>query len=343
MDSVFELGKDQLYAQGRFSMTLLGLRNAKISNAVSKLHGKAAKKLWPDYSLVPITNGVHMPTWVAPEIHELLDKYVGETWHFPEYTTDFTKVKNIPDAELWEAHLIRKRRLIESINDELSLKLNPEALTIAWARRLASYKRPDLITHDLAKLEEAVNQSERPVQILLAGKAHPHDTLGKEMLQQMCSRFQEPRFKGKVVIVPGYNWQLARRMVSGADIWLNTPFRYEEASGTSGMKAAANGVLQFTTLDGWTDELDWSDKGWVIDENESAHSMYSILLDKIMPTFYEFGQNGFSEQWLKMMKASMCAVLYNYSTTRMMTEYLDKVYLPVLIESDKFDTRKKLN
>lgn len=343
LDSVFELGKDQLYAQGKFSMTVLGLRNAKISNAVSQLHGKAAKKLWPDHSLVAVTNGVHMPTWVSPEIHDLLDKYVGENWHFPEYEVDFSKINDIPDEELWQAHMERKRRLISSINDELSINLRPEALTIAWARRLASYKRPDLITYDVETLAEIVNNADRPVQFLYAGKAHPRDTVGKEMLQRMCNLFQEPRFKNKVVIVPGYNWQLARRLVSGADIWLNTPFRYEEASGTSGMKAAANGVLQFTTLDGWTDEVDWNGKGWIIDEHESADSLYSTLRDQIVPEYFNFADQGYNSAWVQKMKASMIVSLERYSMKRMMKEYLEHIYLPMMLESSEFDTSKQLD
>lgn len=332
-DEVFNLGRDQLYAEGKFSMTLLGLRNATVSNAVSKLHGQAAKKLWPDYHLAAVTNGVHMPTWVSPEIHRLLDKYVGENWHYPEYEVDYYKVMDIPDQELWQAHLIRKQKLLSSISSEVNIDLNPDALTIAWARRFASYKRPDLIMHDMDRLAEIVGKGEYPIQILLTGKAHPKDTIGKTLLQQLWQNFQRPEFKNKVVLIPGYNWQLARRMVSGADVWLNTPYRYEEASGTSGMKAAANGVLQFTTLDGWTDEVDWDNIGWVIAEEDPAESLYNTLANEICPLYCHNCQHTERSEWVSRMKKSMIIALQDYSSGRMMRQYLTDLYLPTLEKS----------
>lgn len=323
-DRLFAIGKDEQYAKGGFSMTKLGMRHAQVTNAVSKLHGVAAKRLWPEQELLPITNGVHMPTWVSPEIHHLLDKYVGENWHDPAYQVDYNKIMDIPDNELWQVHLERKHKLISSLNNEMDLEFDPGRLTISWARRFAAYKRPDLISNDLARLAEIVNNTDRPVQIILTGKAHPQDQLGKGLLQQMWQSLNNDRFRHKVVLIPGYNWQLARRMVSGADIWLNTPYRYEEASGTSGMKAAANGVLQFTTLDGWTDEVDWTDKGWVISEEDPAHSLYDTLEKQIAPAFYD------QKDWVIRMKRTMLAVIYNYSTQRMLSEYMQKIYLPLI-------------
>ncbi|MFQ5492791.1 MAG: alpha-glucan family phosphorylase [Candidatus Dojkabacteria bacterium] len=333
INTIFDLGKDEIYAQGEFSMTILGLRNAKISNAVSLLHGVAAKKIWPEYNLVPITNGVHMPTWVAPEIHRLLDKYVGENWHYPNFEVDYKKVQKIPHDELWSAHLVRKEKLINSLNNSLDTELDPEALTIAWSRRLASYKRPDLITSDLARLEECVSRENEPLQVLIAGKAHPRDSVGKELVQKMNASLKRESFKNKVVIVPGYNWQLARRMVSGADVWLNTPYRFEEASGTSGMKAAANGVLQFTTKDGWTDEVDWYQKGWVISDEHPAKSLHDTLADKVLPFYFDRNAQGLNPRWIQMMLNSMELVLSHYSTGRMMSEYLEKIYMPILKRS----------
>ncbi|KXK27231.1 MAG: Phosphomannomutase/phosphoglucomutase [candidate division WS6 bacterium OLB20] len=330
MGRVFELGKDDLYAHGDFSMTVLGLRNAKISNAVSLLHGEAAKRLWPDFGLVPVTNGVHMPTWVSPEIHALLDKYVGEDWHFPGRTVDYEKVQQIPDDELWETHLERKNKLITTLNNELALELDPEALTIAWSRRLTSYKRPDMIVSDLERLKQLVQTAGKPVQILIAGKAHPRDGIGKDLLQKMNQSVSQPEFRNRVVVVPGYNWQLARRMVSGADVWLNTPYRFEEASGTSGMKAAANGVLQLTTKDGWTDEVDWFQKGWLISEENPVDSLHDTLEYKIIPLYFDHNGSGYNEDWLQMMKNTMQTVLEHYSTVRMMKQYLDLIYKPVL-------------
>ncbi|MCA9382750.1 alpha-glucan family phosphorylase [Candidatus Dojkabacteria bacterium] len=330
INSIFELGKEEIYAQGKFSMTMMGLRHAKISNAVSLLHGKAAKRIWPEYDLVPVTNGVHMPTWVSPEIHELLDRYVGENWHYPEFDVDYTRVQNIPDQELWDAHNIRKHKLITTLSTELGLNLDPDALTIAWSRRLASYKRPDMIVSDLDRLRQVLSMQDKPLQILIAGKAHPKDNAGKELVQRMNQALSTEEFKNKVILVPGYNWQLARRMISGADIWLNTPYRFEEASGTSGMKAAANGVLQFTTKDGWTDEVDWYEKGWVIPEEDPVKAMFDTLEYQIMPLFFENLNGEYNEHWVQMMKNCMELVLKNYSMERMMKEYLEKIYLPII-------------
>lgn len=330
MENIFELGKDDEFASGEFSMTVLGMRYSKLANAVSILHGKAAKKLWPDYDLIPITNGVHMPTWVSPEIHKLLDKYVGEEWHYSDSNVDYSKVQNIPHQELWNAHKIRKQKLIETLNNELDLSLDSDALTIAWSRRLASYKRPDMIVSDLEKLKELVSNPEKPIQILIAGKAHPKDTVGKELLQRMNQSLMKEEFKNRVVIIPGYNWQLARRMISGADVWLNTPYRFEEASGTSGMKAAANGALQLTTKDGWTDEVDWYQKGWIIEEENPVKSLHDTLEYQVAPLFFDSMVDGYNKHWVEMMLNGMELVLKRYSMARMMQDYLDKVYIPII-------------
>jgi len=330
INTIFDLGKDDKYADGKFSMSILGMRNAKISNAVSILHGRAAKKLWPDYDLVPITNGVHMPTWVSPEIHKLLDEYLGDVWHSGQDNVDYSKIDDIPASELWQAHISRKKKLISTLNSNLDLKLDPDALTLAWSRRLASYKRPDMIISDLDRLRKILSTTNQPVQILIAGKAHPKDTIGKEILQNMNKALSAPEFKNKVVVIPGYNWQLARRMISGADIWLNTPYRFEEASGTSGMKACANGVLQLTTKDGWTDEVDWYKKGWTIAEEEPVKSLFDTLEYQIMPLFFDSIIGSYNKYWIDMMKESMKLVLKNYSMDRMVKDYLEKVYKSII-------------
>lgn len=331
LNHLFDLGEEASYVHGGFSMTILALNFSKLANAVSKIHGQAAEKIWPAHPLVPITNGVHMETWIAPEIHALVDKYVGTDWHNPAMTTDYNKIKQIPPAELWEAHKIRKAKLINSLNAELGLNLNTEALTLAWSRRLVSYKRPDLIIANLEELKKNIVQTDMPLQILIAGKAHPADFIGKALLQKMNHSLAAPEFKNKVVIIPGYNWQLARRMVSGADVWLNTPYRFEEASGTSGMKASANGVLQFTTKDGWTDEVDWAQKGWEIGEESSHDHLHQILIQEILPLYFDRNPQGFNDRWLEMMLNSMILVLQNYSTERMMREYLEKIYSALLV------------
>lgn len=326
----FKLGQENLYAQGKFSMTIFALRNAGKSNAVSKLHGEAAKRLWPEHRLIPITNGVHMPTWVSLGIHRLLDEYVGHDWHDPRTEPDWEKMAEIPDSELWEVHTQSKRDLIDTINTELGTSLLPDALTLAWSRRFTAYKQPDIITYDMEELAEIVANQERPVQILMSGKTHPHDIAGKKVLQKMIEDFSDSRFKGRVVFIPGYNWRLARKMVSGADVWMNTPKRYEEACGTSGMKASANGILNLTTLDGWTDEVDWRNKGWVIPEEHSSKVFHNIIIDLITPAFYNVNDQGFSKEWVNRMKTTMFTVLRNYSSDRMLKDYIEKLYMPLM-------------
>ncbi len=338
IEQVFALGKDDEYANGNFSMTVLGLRNAKKSNAVSILHEKAAQKTWPNYKLEPITNGVHMPTWVAKEIHELFDNYIGEDWHDVNTDTFIHKIDDIPTHDLWHAHQHHKQLLMDVLNRELSLNLHSDILTVVWARRFASYKRPDMILSDLERLSEIVNAQGRQVQLLVAGKAHPRDGNGKALLKQIWETFHRPEFYGKLVLIPDYNWMMGHYLAAGGDVWLNTPRRYEEASGTSGMKACANGVLQFTTLDGWTDEVDWDhDKiGWEIDQHDPANSLYNRLQNEIVPMYYDKSGTGYSEEWVNRMKRSIKTVLYRYSTSRMMKDYLEKMYLPVVRESGLF-------
>ena len=327
---LFELGDDKTYSSGGFSMTIFGMRNAKVSNAVSKIHSVAAKKIWPQYNLVPVTNGVHMPTWVSTEIHELYDEFLGENWHLGCPFVNYENIKKIPKARLWNAHKIRKQKLIHSLNTELGLNLRDDVLTIAWSRRLAAYKRPDLLITDIERLKRIINNSSRPIQILIAGKSHPKDNIGKEILKRMNQCFASPEFHNKIEIIPGYNWQLARRMVSGADIWLNTPYRYEEASGTSGMKAAANGLIQFTTRDGWTDEVNWYKIGWEIPEDDSAQKMYEILENEILPLYYNINEGEYNSDWIDMMLNSMQMALKDFSTDRMVREYLEKIYSQIL-------------
>jgi glycogen phosphorylase len=322
-DKLFQLGND---SDGHFSMTILGLNSAYISNAVSSIHAVAAKNLWPNYSLKPITNGVHLQTWISPEIQELLRKYIGENWFDINDVQQLQKVFDISNKELWQAHKSRKTKLIETINYQLNAQLNPDFLTIAWSRRLTAYKRPELIISDLDRLGRIVNNSKRPVQILIAGKSHPQDLEGKNILKNLNNCFQNNNFKGKVIVIPGYNWQLARRMVAGADIWLNTPYRFEEACGTSGMKAAANGGLNLTSKDGWADEIDWYKKGWVIAEDNPADSLYDILEFQIAPLYYDSLIGHYNIHWVEMMKYSINMILNNYSSRTMLQNYIVNVY-----------------
>lgn len=333
LETIFNLGRDDDYSNGNFSMTMLGFRHAKVSTAVSKLHGVAASKIWPKYPLLSVTNGTHAPTWLNPDLYKLLEKYLGVDFLETPLEIDFSKIFTIPANEIWATHLKRKHKLINTLNKELNLYLNPDALTVAWSRRLASYKRPDLIISDIERMKRIVNNPEKPLQILIAGKAHPQDIIAVDLLQtinQELSSAVNTELAHKVVVIPDYNWRLAKTMVSGSDIWLNTPFRFEEASGTSGMKASMNGVIQLTTLDGWTDEVLWEGKGFVVDHNDPITSLHDNLEFKVAPLFFDQNREGYNEVWVKMMKESMVLGLRDFSSSRMVRDYFEKVYSQIL-------------
>jgi starch phosphorylase len=311
-------------------MTIAGLKNAGISNAVSKIHAKAAKNIWPNHDLVPVTNGVHMPTWVGKEIHMLLDEYVNPKWFDPVEKRDFSKVANIPNNLLWLAHQAQKKRLIDSLNSQLGTDLKLDVPILSWFRRFTAYKRPDIVISDLARLSEMMNDTNNQVQVLIGGKAHPKDTIGREVMRDIRNTIDQSNFADKVVFLPEYNWQLARQVVAGSDVWVNTPRRHEEASGTSGMKAAANGVLQCTTLDGWTDEIDWSDKGFILDDEHVYDVFYKTIQEQIIPKYRNIDDTGLPNEWIEMMKKTIETVIYNYSSERQLEDYINKLYIPVL-------------
>ncbi|MBD3363455.1 alpha-glucan family phosphorylase [Candidatus Dojkabacteria bacterium] len=320
VSTFFRFGNDQLYSSADFSMTILGLKSTKISNAVSLLHGKAAKKVWPDYPMKAITNGVHMPTWVSKPIQEQIEKHVSKDWKDPSIKIDWDKIDNIPNEVLWEIHKNQKRQMIERINSSLGTKLDTKKLTIIWTRRFAAYKRPDVFLNDLGQLSKIVNNVEQPVQFLIGGKAHPQDLKGKTLLQRVISVTFKEEFKNKVVFLTGYNWNLAKYVVAGADVWLNNPIRFEEASGTSGMKAGANGVLQLTTLDGWTDEIDWKGKGWILPQENINKEVYKLISEEVAKTYYS---NTLPNEWISMMKETMKVCLSHYNMGRMLEEYIE--------------------
>lgn len=329
-ERIWAIGSDEPITQGKFSMTIAGMRGAKVSNAVSELHSKAAKKIWPSYSLTPVTNGVHMPTWVARPIHQLLDVHVGERWHDPRVNTDFDRIYSIPKETLWKTHKSLKKKLINELNTELDINLNTDAILFSWFRRFAEYKRPDIIISDVNRLLEIVSsESSSPIQFIIGGKAHPQDTRGQELLRKVFMELKRPEFKDKIVFVPGYNWRLAKLLVAGSDVWVNTPRRYEEASGTSGMKAAANGVLQLTTLDGWTDEVNWQDKGWTLADHD-PNTFFNVIQNEIIPAYNSTGFGNFPKEWTDRMLRTMRAVLNQYSSERQVDEYIRDLYLPLL-------------
>jgi len=359
-----------------FNMGILALKIAGKKNGVSKLHGAVSRELfsdvWPNIAanespITHITNGIHTCTWLAPNLKQLYNKYLIPYWQDNIQTDDiWKKIENIPDEKLWEEHMKRKVKLLElvkqnvtntmrnngkgyeEINDIVS-KLNPNALTIGFARRFATYKRATLIFRDLERITQILNNTDRPVQIIFAGKAHPADKAGQDLIRYINEISMKPQFKGKIFILENYNIGIARYLVSGVDVWLNNPRRPMEASGTSGQKASVNGVINFSVLDGWWAEGYNSKNGWTIgtndeydsyeiQDNADSASIYSTLEDKIIPTYYEKNRNGISEKWLQLMKNSIISTGGKYSTSRMVCDYTENLYMPLTDLNKKYYT-----
>jgi len=352
--------------QESFSMTVAAVKNAAFINGVSTLHSQVSRdmlqNLWPavppeHVPVQPITNGIHIPSWISFEMNDLFERYLGGKWREKQdYRDAWEKVQNIPDPELWNVHEIRRRRLIAFTRQRLQKQLlakgasnllisesqealNPVALTIGFARRFATYKRAYLIFKDKERLLRILNNPERPVQLIFAGKAHPQDQAGKELIKDIISFMSSEHLRGKIAFIEDYDINVARYLVSGVDIWLNTPLRPLEACGTSGMKAACNGVLNFSVLDGWWDEAYDLKNGWAIGNRESytdkeyqdeveSKAIYSILEKDIIPLFYERGSDGLPREWIRMMKHSLVTIASRYNTNRMVKEYFNKFYKP---------------
>lgn len=351
---------------GGFDMAILALKIAGKRNGVSKLHGEVSRKLfggvWPDVVTdeVPITyvtNGVHTCTWLAPSLKELYNAYMRPFWQEKVQDLEiWNDIDNIPDTALWEAHVTQKEKLIKMIREnvrnqkirndapieelnEINKMLDPNALTIGFARRFATYKRADLIFKDIERITQLLNDPNRPVQIIFAGKPHPADVQGQELVKRIYEISNMPQFKGKVILLENYNMYVARYLVSGVDVWLNNPRRPLEASGTSGEKAGLNGVVNFSILDGWWYEGYNEQNGWAIgDDSEYANyelqdnadsiSIYNILENEIIPTYYNKDSSGLSKEWLKKMKNSIKTVGGIYNTNRMLCDYLKDLYIP---------------
>jgi starch phosphorylase len=369
------LGRDQFVDLARhkepwgetFSMPILALRHSDGRNAVSELHGRVSRKiwhfLWPniedenDVPITYITNGVHTPTWMARRLRLLFDKYLGEGWldrlDDPE---TWTKVDTIPDTELWAVRRHLKRKLALYMLGRVRTRwmegdlhpvqaiasgamLDPNALTIGFARRFATYKRASLVFSDLNRLLEIINRPNRPVQIIFSGKAHPADEPGKMLIQEVYRVVKKAENGGRLVFLEDYDMNLARYLVQGVDVWMNTPRRPNEASGTSGMKAALNGALNFSVLDGWWREAFNGSNGWAIGEDvdpgtevqdeTDAESLYDTLENKIIPLYYtERGGEDIPHKWVVMIKESLRTVTPQFSTRRMLKEYIDRLYMP---------------
>ncbi len=349
-----------------FDMAVLALKVAGKKNGVSKLHGEVSRKLfsnlWPNTAVdeVPIThvtNGVHTCTWLAPNLKQLYNAYMRPFWQEKVHEVDtWNDIDNIPNEELWKTHQEQKMKLINSVREniknqqvrngessdeinDINKLLDPNALTIGFARRFATYKRADLIFRDIERITKILNDPQRPVQLIFAGKPHPADIQGQELVKKIYNISKMPQFKNKVVILENYNMYVARYLISGVDVWLNNPRRPLEASGTSGEKAGLNGVINFSIQDGWWYEGYDKTNGWSIgddteytnyelQDNADSQSIYNVLESDIIPTYYNKNQNGYSTKWVQMMKNSIKTVGGVYNTSRMLCDYLNNLYIP---------------
>ncbi|TMD87799.1 MAG: glycosyltransferase family 1 protein [Chloroflexi bacterium] len=332
----------------RLCTTYAALRLADQSFGVSRLHGAVSRRLWKDAwrglpeSQVPIgsvTNGVHMPTWVAPEIAELLRRYVGpDWWDLDGRDGRWQAVFEIPAADLWAIHLELKKKLLAVARSRTvdSGAMDEHALTFGFARRFAPYKRAGLLLQDRARLNKLLRNPKRPVQMIFAGKAHPADNPGKDIIASVVALARE---EPCVTFLKDYDLAIARHLVHGADVWLNNPQRFLEASGTSGMKAGANGVLNVSVLDGWWDEAYRPELGWAIpsgatldrpavDDQAEAEGLFRLLERDVVPTFFERDAKGVPQRWVEMMRASIRYVVTDFSARRMVIDYFDDAYAP---------------
>ncbi|QNN24554.1 glycosyltransferase family 1 protein [Planctomycetales bacterium ZRK34] len=367
MEGLLALGRENVANKNEFfSMAVLAIRTADAANGVSKLHGKVSREMWGNiWPRVPteevpighVTNGVHARTWLSPDLIWLYDRYLPRNWkEKPHDQTVWESVKQIPDEELWRVHEHRRQRLVHWVRrahreqierrgassmeiDAVDELFDHNALTIGFARRFATYKRANLLFRDPHRLMKILCDKDRPVQLVIAGKAHPADTQGKELIRQIVHFARENGASRRVVFIENYNMHVARYMVQGCDVWLNTPRRGMEASGTSGMKAALNGVLNCSILDGWWDEAWIKDTGWAIGRGEAytnydyqdqveSHSLYDLLEKHLVPLYYNRDDNGLPREWVTWMKNCMMAMAPVYNTNRMVYEYTQNYYLP---------------
>jgi starch phosphorylase len=337
---------DDPEAQQGFNMALLALRGAGHLNGVSQLHAEVSRGMWAnlfpgqpteDVPIIGITNGIHLPTWVGRGVQALMDRYLETGWIWRSADDPiWEKVKAVPSTELFAARWASRRALI-SLAANHGFTLNPDALTIGFARRFATYKRATLLLRDRARLRALLLDSARPVQLVFAGKAHPRDFPGQDFLAEIVALSRDPEFAGHVAFIPGYDMAVGRVMVQGADVWLNTPRRPKEASGTSGMKVCVNGGLNLSVLDGWWVEGYEPGRGWSIGDGElyesaeradttEAEALYRVLEEQIVPLFYDRASNGVPEGWVEQMRRSIAELTPRFSTHRMVREYGERLY-----------------
>ncbi len=367
-DRLFSLGLVN-GASPEFNMTALAIRGSRHQNGVSRIHGgvsaRICQPLWPEIEpdenpLSYVTNGVHVPTFLAYEWVEIFDRYLGQEWRTSMSDPGFwVRIDEIPDHIFWSVRQALKARMLGSVRGRIERQnlrihgseshvdrllrhadpLDPNVLTVGFGRRFASYKRATLLFENPEWLRKIVTDAERPVVFIFAGKAHPADRPGQDLIRTISAMARSTEFAGHVLLVEGYDMGLARRLVSGVDVWLNNPMYPLEASGTSGMKAGINGVLNLSVLDGWWGEGFDGKNGWAIKpapesmddyrrNREESLSLYEILEDQVVPLYYTRGKLGFSEQWVKMAKHSIGSLLPRFNATRMASEYLARFYLP---------------
>ena len=364
-DDLMDLGRNNPGDKGeRFCMSVFACNTSQEVNGVSWLHGKVSQEMFssiwkgyfPEESHVGyVTNGVHFPTWSATEWKELYFKYFNENFWFDQSNPKIWEaIYNVPDEEIWKTRLTMKNKLVDYIRKSfrdtwlknqgdpsrivsLMDKINPNALLIGFGRRFATYKRAHLLFTDLDRLSKIVNNPDYPVQFLFTGKAHPHDGAGQGLIKRIIEISRRPEFLGKIIFLENYDMQLARRLVSGVDIWLNTPTRPLEASGTSGEKALMNGVVNFSVLDGWWLEGYREGAGWALTEKRTyqnqehqdqldAATIYSILETEILPLYYARNKKGYSEGWIKVVKNSIAQIAPHYTMKRQLDDYYSKFY-----------------
>jgi starch phosphorylase len=307
VDEIIKLGK--IEDTSLFSMNMMALRSASKTNAVSHYHAEKAKEIWKNHPLIPITNGIYIPRWLSPHKAPLVKAGLSEK----------------SAAEWWQAHQQDKTELIKFVHERAEKTIPQEALILSWARRFVAYKRPLALFWRLDWLERIIKSSPVPIHFLFGGKLHPHNEEGKELMARVVNVSRDERFKNHVTFVPNYNLEVARYLVRGSDVWLNTPIEGDEACGTSGMKAALNGVLQCSTNDGWVREVDWYEVGWLLDSDHISESLYDIIEHQLIPLFTN-RQGSYPETWVKQMIKSSNIARNNFSTCRMLNDYYTQLY-----------------
>jgi glycogen phosphorylase len=349
-----------------FNMSVLSLKTSGMCNGVSRLHGAVCRRmwhgLWPEVAesnvpILSITNGVHIPTWISPQMANLYSRYLGTDWllHNDEPAL-WSKIKAIPAEEIWRSHRWLKIKLINALQQRarenwrqshcspvkalaMGALLDSETFTIGFCRRFTDYKRPWLILYDISRLKNILHHEICPVQIIFAGKAHPNDHRGKMLIQQVYNLARDPELGGRITFVEDYDLHLSRYLVQGVDLWLNNPRQLQEASGTSGMKAALNGVPNLSVMDGWWYEAYNGANGWAIgggtcasteeQDKKDALDLYALLENTIVPLYYHRDRNGIPQGWIKVIKESIRSIAPLFSARRMLKEYIELMYVPL--------------